>query len=126
MHRLSRAAAGALAAVLLSLAAFAAPASADPVASAAATCNIKGKERRLGATYVTSVRAYGLSCRSALSLVRDYHRCRRNRGGADGRCPRVNGYRCSESRTSSPTQYDSRATCRRGSKRVVQRYTQNT
>ena len=115
-----------LAAVLLSLAALAGPVSADPTAQSARVCNISGKERRLGATYVTSVRAYGLSCRSALSLVRDFHRCRRSRGGADGRCPRVNGYRCSESRTSSPTQYDSRATCGGSGRRVVQRYTQNT
>ncbi len=126
MERSSRAAATLLAAVLLSLTALAAPAAADPTAQAARTCSVSGKERRLGATYVTSVRAYGLSCRSALSLVRDFHRCRRSRGGADGRCPRVNGYRCSESRTSSPTQYDSRATCRRSGRRVVQRYTQNT
>ena len=94
--------------------------------ASAANCSVSGKERKLGATYVTSVRASGLSCRSALSLVKDYHACRRGRGGADGRCPRVNGYRCRESRTSSPTQYDSRATCRKGGRRVVQRYTQNT
>ena len=101
-------------------------ASAGPTATAAGACSVKGKERRLGATYVTSVRASGLSCRSALSLVKDYHACRRRRGGADGRCPQVNGYRCSESRTTSPTQYDSRATCRKGGRRVVQQYTQNT
>ena len=128
MPRLPSAAAAVLASVLLSLAALAAPAAAgaDATGQAARTCSVSGKERRLGATYVTSVRAYGLSCRSALSLVRDFHRCRRSRGGADGRCPRVNGYRCAEDRTSSPTQYDSRATCRRSGRRVVQRYTQNT
>ncbi len=101
-------------------------ASAGPTATAAGACSVKGKERKLGATYVTSVRASGLSCRSALSLVKDYHACRRSRGGADGRCPRVNGYRCRESRTSSPTQYDSTATCRKGGRKVVQKYTQNT
>ena len=108
------------------LAATTAAASAGPTATAAGACSVKGKERRRGATYGTSVRASGLSCRSALSLVKDYHACRRRRGGADGRCPRVNGYRCSERRTTSPTQYDSRATCRKGSRRVVQQYTQNT
>jgi hypothetical protein len=94
--------------------------------SSAASCSVAGKERRLGATYVTSVRATGVGCSRALSLVRDYHACRRRRGGADGRCPRVRGYRCTERRVSSPAQYDSRATCRRGGRRVVQRYTQNT
>ncbi|HEX2084763.1 MAG TPA: hypothetical protein VHF89_03700 [Solirubrobacteraceae bacterium] len=116
MLRLASVAALAIAALLLAM----------PGTAAAATCSVKGKERRLGATYVTSVRAAGLSCRSALSLVRDYHACRRRRGGADGRCPRVGGYRCRERRTTSPTQYDSRATCRRGRRRVVQQYTQNT
>jgi hypothetical protein len=96
-----------------------------PTASAT-DCSVRGKERKLGATYVTSVKASGVSCRSALRLVKDYHACRRRRGGADGRCPRVNGYRCRERRTSSPTQYDSRATCRKGGRRVVQQYTQNT
>ena len=108
------------------LATTALAASGGPTATAAGACSVKGKERKLGATYVTSVRASGLSCRSALSLVKDYHACRRRRGGADGRCPRVNGYRCSERRTSSPTQYDSKATCRKGGRRVVQQYTQNT
>ena len=127
MTRLPRGAAVLVAALLaVSAAPSVAAASADPVASAARTCSVAGKERRLGATYVTSVRAFGLSCRSALSLVRDYHACRRRRGGADGRCPRVNGYRCTETRFSSPTQYDARATCRRGDRRVTQRYTQNT
>ena len=113
-------------ALLVSLIAATAVAAPGPTATAAGACSVKGKERRLGATYVTSVRATGLSCRSALSLVKDYHACRRRRGGADGRCPRVNGYRCSEQRTTSPTQYDSRATCRKGGRRVVQQYTQNT
>ena len=107
-----------LAAGLLS-AALAAPAS-------AATCNISGKERKLGATYVTSLTTKGVSCSTAQRFVRSFHRCRRSNGGADGRCARLQGYRCSERRTSAPTQYDSRATCRKGSRRIVQRYTQNT
>ena len=97
-----------------------------PAASHARSCSVSGKERKLGATYVTSVSATGISCSGAFDVVKAFHRCRRSRGGADGRCPRFNGYRCSERRTSSPTQFDSRATCRKGGRRVVQRYTQNT
>ena len=97
-----------------------------PATAPARGCSVKGKERKLGATYVTAVSASGISCSGAFDVVKAFHRCRRARGGADGRCPRFNGYRCSESRTSSPTQYDSRATCRKGSRRVVQQYTQNT
>ena len=107
--------------VVLGLIAVSAP------AASAATCNIRGKERKLGATYVTKVTATGVSCSSALTLVKAYHACRKRNGGADGRCPRVSGYRCRESRRiSSPTQYDTTATCTNGSRKVVQRYTQNT
>jgi len=101
---------------------------AGPQAAAAALkrCDISGRERRLGATYVTSLSASGVSCSYAERLVRAFHRCRRRNGGADGRCRRVLRFRCSERRTSSPVQYDSRTSCRRGGDRVVFRYTQNT
>ena len=105
----------------------AAPAAASgPTASAAATCSISGKERKLGATYVTSLRTTRVSCRGAESLVKSFNRCRRSRGGADGRCPRIRRYRCSERRSTAPTQFDSRTTCRRGSRSVRFTYTQNT
>lgn len=115
-----------LAATIAALLLAAPSIAADPVATAAAKCSVKGKERNLGATYVTSVRATGLSCRKALARVKAYHACRRERGGADGRCPRFDGWKCSESRTTSPTQYDSTATCRKGDRQVKQKYTQNT
>ena len=110
----------------IALAAVAALSLLFAASSPAATCSVSGKERELGATYVTSVKATGTSCRRALRLVKAYHRCRREHGGADGRCRRVKGYRCSERRTTSPTQYDSKATCKDGDRRVVQQYTQNT
>ena len=97
-----------------------------PAAAQARGCSVSGKERRLGATYVTSVSATGISCSGALDVVKALQRCLRERGVADGHCSRVSGYRCSERRTSSPTQYDSRASCLKGGRRVVQRYTQNT
>ena len=97
-----------------------------PAASHARSCGISGKERDLGATYVTAVKARGISCSGALEVVRAFHHCRRERGGADGRCRRFSGYRCRERRTTSPTQYDSRAVCRKNGRRIVQRYTQNT
>lgn len=97
-----------------------------PAASQARSCGIRGDERDLGATYVTSVKARKISCSGAREVVRAFHACRRDRGGADGRCKRFSGWRCREKRVSSPTQYDSRAKCRKGGKRVIQRYTQNT
>ena len=92
----------------------------------AGSCSVAGKERKLGATYVTKVSTSGVGCASALRFVKRYHGCRHRHGGRDGRCRRLDGYRCSEKRTTSPTQYDSRATCRKGSRRISQLYTQNT
>lgn len=113
---------------VVAIAALAAPvgAAARPVATAAATCNIHGKERKLGTTYVTSLKTTGVSCARAERFVKSFHRCRHRRGGADGRCPHLSGYACREHREAIPTQYDSRATCTRGHRKIVQVYTQNT
>jgi hypothetical protein len=95
-------------------------------AHAVAKCNIRGQERKLGTTYVTSLETRRVGCGRAKNLVKAFHRCRHRHGGADGHCARVKGYRCKERREAIPTQYDSRATCKRGGHRVVQVYTQNT
>jgi hypothetical protein len=112
----------------LVIAALAAPAGAatGPVAKASAACNIRGMERKLGTTYVTSLNATGVSCSTAKRFVKSFHACRHRHGGADGRCPHLSGYTCRERREAIPTQYDSRATCTRGHRKIVQVYTQNT
>jgi hypothetical protein len=110
------------------VAAFVAAAVALPAAaqgSASHTCNIHGKERKLGTTYVTSLKATGVSCGRAVRFVKSFHKCRHRHGKA-GRCAHLSGYKCSEHRESIPTQYDSRATCTRGHRKIVQIYTQNT
>ena len=107
-----------LAAVLL--AAFPAPAS-------AAKCSLSTSEqRRLGATYVTTLTVTRVSCSAGKRQVRAYHRCRNRNGGKDGRCPRVSGWRCSERRSGIKTQFNGRVTCRRGSRVVRHTYTQFT
>jgi hypothetical protein len=93
--------------------------------ASARTCDISGKERKLGTTYVTSLKATGVSCASAEKFVKAFHKCRHRHGKA-GRCARLSGYRCTERRESIPTQYDSKATCTNGHRRIVQVYTQNT
>ena len=66
------------------------------------------------------------SCRGAKHLVKAYHACRHDRGGADGRCRSVEGFRCRERRfNKSRYSYDARAGCKRGSHKVTQTYTQN-
>ncbi|HWK29704.1 MAG TPA: hypothetical protein VNS09_24270 [Solirubrobacter sp.] len=110
---------------LLLLTAIAAALTQAGPAHAASTCDISGKERKLGATYVTSVKATGVTCKSALSLVKAFHQCRRQHGVA-GHCAKVRGYRCSERRDAIETQFDSRATCSSGKRKVAFTYTQNT
>ena len=71
-----------------------------------------------------SIKASGTSCRSARSLIRSFHGCR---PGKSGKCSRVSGYSCSESRFNKSSQsYDSRVTCTKGGKTVKHTYTQFT
>jgi hypothetical protein len=53
-------------------------------------------------------------------------RCRIEHG-KKGKCKRrVLGYSCSEKRTSIPTEINSRVTCKKGQRRVIYTYQQNT
>jgi hypothetical protein len=101
---------------------------ARPVAAAASTCNISGKEESLGPTYVTYVGVSGgASCRQAERLVRAFYRCRVKHGGVAGRCSGVEGFRCSENRYAKiAVQYDSHVLCTRGRERIRHDYTQFT
>ncbi len=103
-----------------------ASASAAPEAGASRGCDISGQERKLGATYVTALRVSGVSCSEGKSLVKSFHSCRRSNGGADGKCTRFSGYRCTERRTAIKTQFDAVAECKKGSRVFSLRYTQNT
>lgn len=100
-----------------------------PAASAATTCNIRGKERKLGTTYVTSLKVTGVSCATGQRVVKAFHACRHKRGAAGTCRTRVNRYSCTEKRPASlrgPVSYDGDVTCKRGSRRVVHHYQQNT
>jgi hypothetical protein len=101
---------------------------ASPAAAQSGRCDISGKERKLGATYVTSLAVKSFSCRRAERVVRAFHRCRTKAGGKRGRCRgRVERFRCAERRGRTVAgQYDSRVTCTRGKARVVHNYTQFT
>jgi hypothetical protein len=94
----------------------------------AATCSVRGVERKLGPTYTTSLSVSGVSCASGRSFVKAFYRCRVANGGRKGRCTkRVDGFRCSERRSNViSTQFDARVSCARGSRRIVHTYTQFT
>ncbi len=100
-----------------------------PAGSAATKCSVKGKEQKLGTTYVTTLKVTGVSCASGESVVKAFHACRHKRGAA-GRCSaKVKGYACSEKRPAAlkgPISYDADVTCKNGARRVVHHYQQNT
>jgi hypothetical protein len=122
-----------LAAVLLS-AALAAIAGGSAGASSTATasahnCDLTTHEQRhLGASYVTSLKVTNTTCRKGKKVVKAFHECRFDSGGANGKCHhRVLHYSCSEHRYDAVphVQYNSRVTCTRGDRVVRHSYTQN-
>ena len=116
-----------LLAVLLSLLATAVVAQAGSSAAAASRCDVSKDGRKLGTTYVTKLTATNVTCAKAKIVVKAFHRCRRANGGVKGRCTsRVQGFRCTETRQSIPTQFDARATCRDGSRVIRFNYEQFT
>ena len=98
----------------------------SPQAQASKSCGISGQQRDLGPTYVLSLSAKNVGCRKAKRVVRAYHECRYRNGGKRGKCGGVSGYGCSETRSGIRSQFDAKATCRKGGKRVTHTYTQNT
>jgi len=118
---------GALAAVLSCVATGAARGG-PAHARSATTCDVRKDGRKLGTTYVTSLKVERVSCAKAKKVIKAFNACRKAHGGAKGRCARrVLGYRCSEQRGDSiPTQYTSTATCKDADRGVRFRYTQYT
>jgi uncharacterized cupredoxin-like copper-binding protein len=105
---------------------------AAPGGSAAASlksCSIRGKEQKLGATYVTTLKVRGVSCATGQRVVKAFQSCRRAKG-VKGYCTRkVLKYGCSEQRPADetiPTQFTGHVTCRRASRHVAFVYQQNT
>ena len=91
-------------------------------------CNINGKQRNLGASYVTSIEVATVSCGQAEKVILAYHRCRQSNGGAGGTCKSaVVGFTCTEgSRQEVPgVQYYSSVDCRKGDAEIKSAYTQN-
>lgn len=108
---------------LLTCLAAAAPASADPGASASRACS---PPKYPGSGYFTSLSVKGVTCAKGRKVALAHYECR-TENGRKGRCTRrVLRFRCSESRQSIPTEFNSRVRCTRGAKRVNFTYQQNT
>jgi len=97
-------------------------------AASSTTCDVRKDGRKLGTTYVTSLKVSHVSCTAAKRLVKAFHACRRANGGVKGRCvKRVSGYHCAEQRGNTiPTQYSAKVTCTRSPRSVRFNYTQYT
>jgi hypothetical protein len=97
-------------------------------AASTTTCDVRKDGRKLGTTYVTSLKVQHVSCAKGKSVVKAFNACRRANGGLKGRCEkRVLGYRCTEKRGNSiPTQYSAKATCKNATRTVRFDYTQYT
>src|SRR5215213_4093227 len=92
-------------------------------AVAARTCSVPDYP---GNGYFTSLTVRHVDCATGRRVMRAHYRCR-TAHGPKGRCHRrVLHYRCSETRYSIPTEINARVTCRRGERRVVYTYQQNT
>jgi hypothetical protein len=106
----------------------------SPTAQAASysPCDISGQQQNLGASYVTSLKVQGASCTKAEKVIKAYHQCRHQSGGAAGTCSdTLFGFKCHDGkRTGVPNvQYNATAKCHKVSnsaKRIKSSYTQNT
>jgi hypothetical protein len=95
---------------------------AGPHAGATKTCPAP---KYPGSGYFTSLSVSGTGCSTGRRLALAYYRCR-TKSGPKGRCTRrVNGFKCSETRNSIPTEINARVRCKSGGKRVVHTYQQN-
>ena len=97
-------------------------------AASSTSCDIRKDGRKLGTTYVTSIKVTHVSCTTAKRVIKAFNACRRANGGVKGHCEkRVLGYRCTEQRGDAiPTQYSAKVTCRNSPRTIRFNYTQYT
>ena len=111
---------------LLAVPALPATATSGPAAHAARSCSVP---KYPGNGYFTSLRVSHTSCGNGRKVARAHYSCRRAHG-VRGRCRHaVRHYHCKEYRPASgrtSTEYNARVTCKRGGRRVVFTYQQNT
>ena len=107
------------------IAAIPAGASSAQGGGAKSACELSSSEQNgsLGADYVYSLKVQNLSCDKAKRLVKKFHECRHDNGGANGHCSSVKGYSCTEKKLdSSPQLLQAKATCEKGSKQFKQTF----
>lgn len=93
-------------------------------ASAATCSNPNSPEYPNG--YYTKLVVTNISCSGGKDVMHAHRKCRVRNGGIKGRCARFSGWRCTETRRSSSTEFSARVTCKKGSRKVVYYYSQDT
>jgi len=84
----------------------------SPRAGAAGGCGV-GSGKGYGYTYLTSLKVTNTSCTTGKTVAKHHGH--------------VSGWKCSTKRlATSPVQYESRVTCKSGSRQVVWTFSQNT
>jgi hypothetical protein len=96
-------------------------------AAQAASCNVDSVHYPSSkGGYFLSLRVTKISCKTGKSLMKAHYACR-VKHGIEGTCSAVRGYRCTEKRGAAiPTEFNAAVTCKRGAKRFVYSYQQNT
>ena len=120
----SGAAAALVAALGLSLAAV--PAQAKTIKCEKAYSFQKNSDK-FGPSYVTSLHVTNTTCKRGEEVIRAYQKCRHQHGGRKGRCPtsaRPEGYRCTATQSRNANELTGKATCRKGTVRIVHTYTE--
>jgi hypothetical protein len=113
--------------VIAALAAI--PSAGASTASKGRTCTLSTHEQRhLGASYVqTPLKVKNIKCGKAKGVVKDFHACRHDNGGANGTCPKVDGFTCKEKIIDKgPYQFTAKATCKKGDSKIKQIFIENT
>ena len=81
---------------------------------------------RTFATYVYTVKTRNTSCGKAWKVIKAFHACRKENGGARGKCKsRVEGYSCDEGKRDTVVQgvrYRANVVCKKGAKKVAHEY----
>lgn len=102
------------------------PAFAGTTAASAASCSFS--QSKPGGGYFLSLKVTNLSCSKGKTVAKHHNTCRlKAKSNKKGYCGRVDGYKCTEKRGAAiPTEYSSIVTCKKGSKKVVYGYQQDT
>ena len=109
-----------LAAGVAAIALAAAPATGDGGAAEKRGVCFEETRNDLGADYVYSLKARNLSCDRATKLVEEWHKCRHQNGGANGKCNNFSGFSCNQRKLdSSQTLYQGKGKCVKGSQKFV-------